>query len=518
MRSLHKFILSTQKLTAKDLEKRLKKAADVLRKSLNASENYKLVLPLLFVKRLNDNFFERAEKLIKEENLSKEEAYENQKRHTSFFVPKEAYYQKLQEASSEVGKKINQVFKEIEDVNENLEGTLVNAEFAKTDRYTDEGLRKIISIFAEENLADSNLENEDAFGDAYEFLLEEYAGETKKKGGQFYTPRQVVRLMVDLVKPEPKMRICDPTCGSGGMLIQSRKFIEKKFPKSDPTDLTLEGQESNPDTVNLCKMNMVIHGITDFDIKPKDVLEKPGLLDNGKLRTYHRVLANFPFSEDWESEGKENDEYNRFTYGIPPSTDKADFAFIQHMISCLNDNGKAGIVASQGVLFRGYVEKDIRERMILGDKDKGIKGDIIESIIALPPSIFYGTPIPGCIIILNKNKSKERKNKILFYYAADKEDYLDQPKRNILREEDIEKIINALDNYKNIERKCHIAELDEIKENGFNLNVRRYVDISKPEKEIKIQEIIEEINEIKNNRKILEANLDQNLTELKFKV
>jgi len=222
--------LSTQKLTAKDLEKKLKSAADILRKSLNASENYKLVLPLLFVKRLNDNFIDKAEYLIKKEKISKEEAYENPRRHT-FFIPEKAFYKNLQQRSSEVGTKINEVFKILEDENLDLEGTLVNAEFANTDKYSDESLRKIISIFAEENIADSNLANEDTFGDAYEFLLKEYAGETKKKGGQFYTPRQVVRLMVNLVKPKPGMRICDPTCGSGGMLIHSRKYIEKYFPK-----------------------------------------------------------------------------------------------------------------------------------------------------------------------------------------------------------------------------------------------------------------------------------------------
>lgn len=509
--------MSTQKLTAKDLEKKLKSAADILRKSLNASENYKLVLPLLFVKRLNDNFIDKAERLIKEKKLGKEEAYENPRRHT-FFVPKNAFYKELQETSSEVGKKINKIFKLIEDANPDLEGTLVNAEFANTDKYSDELLRKIVSIFAEENIADSNLANEDAFGDAYEFLLEEYAGETKKKGGQFYTPRQVVRLMVNLVKPEPGMRICDPTCGSGGMLIQSRKYIEQHFPDKDPTNLTLEGQESNPDTVNLGKMNMVIHGITDFTIKPKDVLEKPGLLEDGKLRTYDRVLANFPFSENWDNSGKENDEYKRFVYGIPPSKDKADFAFIQHMIACLNKDGKAAIVASQGVLFRGSVERKIRENMILGDEKNGIQGDIIEAIIALPSAIFYGTPIPGCILVLNKNKPNERRKKILFYYAAHEDDYFAQPNRNILREEDIEKITNALDNYKDIEKKCHIADLKELKENEYNLNVQRYVDISESEEEIDIQDITNELKKLKKEREEFEIKIDQDLRELGLKV
>jgi len=468
--------VEVRKLTSKDLEGNLHRAADVLRKSLNASENYKLVLPLLFVKRLNDNFVEKAERLIKEEKLSKEESYENQRRHT-FFVPKEAYYRKLQEASSDVGTKINDIFRILEHANPALEGELVNAEFANTDKYTDEGLRKIISIFAEDNYADSNLENEDVFGDAYEFLLEEYAGETKKKGGQFYTPRQVVRLMVNIVKPKPGMRICDPTCGSGGMLIQSRKYLETNHPKSEPEDLTLEGQESNPDTVNLCKMNLVVHGITDFDIQHGDVLEKPKLLEDGKLRKYDLVLANFPFSEDWESTGKENDEFNRFVYGIPPTKNKADFAFIQHMVACLNDNGRACIVSSQGVLFREYEEQKIRKTMILGDEENRIQGDIIEAVIALPDAIFFGTPIPGCILLLNKNKPKERKNKILFYYAAHKEDYFEQPKRNILREEDIERIVTAIENYKNIKKRCHIANLDEIQENDYDLSVLRYVNI-----------------------------------------
>jgi|CXWL01.1.fsa_nt_gi type I restriction enzyme M protein len=509
--------MSTQKLTAKDLEKKLKRAADILRKSLNASENYKLVLPLLFVKRLNDNFIDKAERLIKEEKLSKEEAYENQRRHT-FFVPEKAFYKELQETSSEVGTKINEIFRLIEHANPPLEGELVNAEFADTKKYSDESLRKIISIFSEENMADSNLANEDVFGDAYEFLLEEYAGETKKKGGQFYTPRQVVRLMVDLVKPEPGMRICDPTCGSGGMLIQSRKYIEQHFPDKDPTNLTLEGQESNPDTVNLCKMNLVVHGITDFNIESGDVLEKPKLLENGKLRTYDLVLANFPFSEDWNNTGKENDEYNRFLYGIPPSTDRADFAFIQHMISCLNKNGKAAIVASQGVLFRGNVENTIREKMILGDNKKGIPGDIIESVITLPKEIFYGTPIPGCILILNKNKLKERRGKILFYYAAHKDDYLEKPNRNILRDEDVKKILEGVSNYKEIEKKCHIAGLDELAENNYILNISRYIDISEPEPIIDIQKSINEINQIEIKLEELTKITESDLKELKFKI
>lgn len=506
--------MQNSKLTAKDLERELKKAADVLRKSLNASENYKLVLPLLFVKKLNDDFIEKAEFYVKEKNLRREEAYENPKRHT-FFLPKGAEYRKLQEASEEVGAKINEVFHLIEGANPKLEDVLINAEFNNTKKYTDEGLKKIIKIFSVLNLANYNLENEDVFGDAYEFLLEEYAGETKKKGGQFYTPRQVVRLMVNLVKPSPGIRICDPTCGSGGMLIQSMKYLEKHFPETEHTNLTLEGQDSNPDTVNLCKMNLVIHGITEFKIEDGDVLENPKLIQNG-LKTYDKVLANFPFSENWDNEGKEKDSYGRFVYGIPPEKGKADFAFIQHMLSCLNEHGQAAIVASQGVLFRKNEERTIRKNMILGIPEKGVQGDVIEAIIALPPAIFYGTPIPGCILVLNRNKPEKRKNKILFYYAAHKEDYFEQPKRNLLRDSDVDKIIEALKKYEDVDRYCRIADLNELKENDYNLNVSRYVDISEPEEEVDIQETIKSLNEFESKFDEFNQKMKRDLDKLKF--
>ncbi len=499
--------MQTQQLTFDRLQNILHSAADVLRKFTNASENYKVTLPLLFVKRLNDNFIEKAEEMIKKQKLSKEEAYGNRKRHT-FFVPKNGFYSHLEKASEDVGAKMNEVFREIERKNSQLEGVLINAEFNNKKRYSDDSLRKLIKIFTQANFADSNLENEDVFGDAYEYLLEEFAGETKKKGGQFFTPRQVVRLMVNIVKPKEGMRIYDPTCGSGGMLIQARKYIEKNYPKADLTNLTFDGQESNPDTLNLCKMNLVVHGLTEFNIQSDDVLEDPKLVKGGRLETYDKVLANFPFSENWDNKNAAKDPYNRFRFGIPPAKDKADFAFIQHMFSSLNEKGQAAIVASQGVLFRGYEEKKIRQGML--------KEDVIEAIIALPEKIFYGTPIPGCILVLNRNKPKERKNKIIFIYAA--KDYEPNPKRNKLREKDLKKIQSAFDNYKDIDRYCHVADLEELEENEFNLNVPRYVDISEPEEEVDIQETINELTKLEKEREKIEAKVTSDLKELGFKV
>jgi len=259
-------------------------------------------------------------------------------------------------------------------------------------------------------------------------------------------------------------------------------------------------------------MNLVVHGITDFRIEHGDVLENPKLIEGG-LKTYDKVLANFPFSENWKNKGKEKDPYERFVYGIPPGKDKADFAFIQHMLTCLNNNGQAAIVASQGVLFRGKEEKKIRKNMILGIPEKRI-----EAVIALPPAIFYGTSIPGCVLILNRNKPEERKNKILFYYAAHKGDYLEQPKRNILRDDDAKKIIEAFRSYKDIDRYCHIADIEEIEENDFNLNVPRYVDISEPEEEIDIQDTIDELKKLAKEREEIELKVRQDLKELGLKV
>ncbi|ABX12502.1 type I restriction-modification system, M subunit [Nitrosopumilus maritimus SCM1] len=523
-------MLSDQKLTFEQLEQRLFDAADILRKHLDASENRKPVLTLLFLKRLNDIFEENVEKLMKDEGLSKKEA-ENKRRHPIFYLPEDTRWNKLQNVSEDVGSKIIEICKKIEDANQKkLGGTMMVSEFNIKEKYPDTALVKLIDHFSTTDegyfrLRNSDLENEDIFGDAYEQLLEMFASETKKKGGQFYTPRKVVQLLVELMEPKYDYRINDPTCGSGGMLIHSRQYVEKSLKKEKKSskeieellkNLTLHGQDSNIDTVNMCKMNMVIHGVPSFSIEWGDVLESPKFVKDGKLIEYDRVLANFPFSENWEASGKENDGYGRFKYGIAPAKDKADFAFILHMLSSLNENGKAAIVCSQGVLFRGSSEQKIRENMIAGNKDENLQGDMIEAIIALPVALFYGTGIPACVLILNKNKPKERKNKILFIYAAN--EFQEGKVRNKLRDKDIEHIVKAFKAFKDEDKYCHVAELDEIRENEFNLNVPRYVDISEEEKIIDIQATIDELKKLDKERDELELKVKQDLKELGFKV
>ncbi len=498
------FTLNNQKITFEFLKAHLWSAADILRGSLDASEYRQPVMTLLFLKRLNDTFEENAEKLIKE-GKGEKDAWDNKNRH-NFFVPKNARWSILSKVAENIGEKIDEVCRLIERENTDLDGVLTNTKYNDKRKYPDDKLRELISHFNSVRLRNEDLQNPDIFGDAYEYLLEQFADETKKGGGQFFTPREVVRMLVNLVEPKAGMKICDPTCGSGGMLIESRKYVEKIGGKA--RNLVLDGQESNYSTVGMCKMNMVLHNIVDFKIEFGDILTNPKLVEGGKLKKYDKVVANFPFSMNWDNKIAAKDPYNRFRFGIPPEKDKADFAFIQHMFACLNEKGQAAIICSQGVLFRGNEEVTIRKNML--------NEDIIEGVIALPPKLFYGTGIPGCILILNKNKPPDRKNKVIFVYAA--KEFEEGKVRNKLRESDIERIVTAIRKYVDIDGYCHVADYDELKENEFNLNVPRYVNISESEEEIEIQTTINELNKLENERERLKTEVKENLKELGFEI
>ena len=495
--------MTNEKLDFETLKSHLFGAADILRKKLNPEEYRPVSMTILFIKRLNDEYESNVQKLIAQGKTEKEA---RKKFNHNFTLPEDANWNTLFKTKKSIGSALNKISRKIEEENPRLGGVLTATKFDDTRSYPDNTMEDLIVWFNKYNLSNDNLVKPDVFGDAYEYLLAEFASETKKKGGQFYTPHEVVRLLVLLTKPKEGMRICDPTCGSGGMLIQSWSYVKEK--KGNPDNLTLHGQESNYQTVGMAKMNLVLHGVADFNIVHEDVLEEPLLKEGGKLNTYDRVLANYPFSENWKAEGKEDDPYNRFKFGIPPAKDKADFAFIQHMYATLNEKGQAAIISSQGILFRGGTEAAIRQGLF--------EEDAVEAVIALPEKMFYGTSIPGCILLLNKNKPKERKGKILFVYAA--KDYKEEKVRYILRDEDLEKITSAVKNFKDIDRYCHVADKEELEENEYNFNVPRYVDISKPEEIIDIQKTIDEIKKLDKERDGLEKKVQADLKELGFKI
>ena len=493
----------TKKLDLETLKSHLFGAADILRKQLNPEEYRPVTMAVLFIKKLNDEYESNVQKL---KAKGKSEAEARKAFNHTFVIPDDANWKELFGTTKSIGSKLNKIARRIEEENDRLAGVLTASKFDDKNNFPDNIMEELLIHFNKYDLSIDNLVKPDVFGDAYEYLLAEFASETKKKGGQFYTPHEVVRLLVLLIQPKEGMKICDPTCGSGGMLVQSWSFVKEK--KGNTDNLTLHGQESNYSTVGMSKMNLVLHGVSSFRIEHGDVLENPLLQEGGKLFSYDRILANFPFSENWKAQGKENDPYDRFRLGIPPAKDKADFAFIQHMYSTLNEKGKAAIISSQGVLFRGGVEAAIRKGLF--------DEDAVEAIIALPEKLFFGTGIPGCILLLNKNKPKERKGKILFVYAA--KDYQEEKNRNILRVQDMEKIVSAVNDFKDVDRYCHVAEKDEIEENEYNFNVPRYVDISEPEEPIDIQKTIDEIKKLDKEREGLEKKVNADLKELGFKV
>lgn len=495
--------MSSQKLTFEKLKNHLWSAADILRGSLDANEYRQPIMTLLFLKRLNDQFEEKAEKLEKS-GKSKKDAWEDPDRH-AFFVPKEAKWKEITNIFENIGEKIDKVCGIIERANPDLEGVLTNISYNDKKRFPDDVLMELVSHFNKNRLRNFDLENEDIFGQAYEYLLEKFADSAGKSAGEFFTPREVVRLLVTLVEPKEGMKICDPTCGSGGMLIWSRKFIQKRG--KNPKNLSLHGQERNFGNFGMCKMNMILHGIENFRIEHDNVLKNPLLVENGRLLTYDRVLANFPFSMDWNSSNASNDPYHRFDFGIP-SKSYADFAFVQHIYKILNKNGRAAIIAPQGILFRGGKEEEIRKHLI--------DEDVIEGIVALPSNLFYGTGIPACVFLLNRNKDIQRKKKIFFIYAA--KDFQEAGKRDLLRDKDIEKIVNSLRNYKENKKYCHVADEKEITLNKFNLNVPRYVDISEPDEEVDIQNTVDEIQDLEKNRDKIKDLITAELIELGFKL
>ena len=495
--------MSSKKLDFETLKSHLFSASDILRKKLNPEEYRPVIMTVLFIKKLNDEYESNVLKL-KSQGKSEKDA-RKEFNHT-FTISKEANWNVLFNTKKSIGQKLNQISRVIEEENSRLEGVLTSTKFDDKRNFPDNTMEDLIIHFNKYDLSHDNLIRPDIFGDAYEYMLAEFASETKKKGGQFYTPHEIVTLLVHLMKPKEGMRICDPTCGSGGMLIQSWGYVKGKGGNAD--NLTLDGQESNFQTVGMAKMNLVLHGVANFNIVHEDVLEKPLLQKGGKLNLYDRVLANYPFSENWKAAGKENDPYERFRLGIPSANNKADFAFIQHMYSVLKDDGKAAIISSQGVLFRGGVEAKIRKRLF--------EEDAVEAIIALPEKLFYGTSIPGCVLLLNKNKPKERKDKILFVYAA--KDYKEEKVRYTLRNEDLGKITLAVKNFKDIDRYCHIADKKELEENEYNFNVPRYVDISGPEEGVDIQDAYNELKILHTEQDKLKKQVETDLKELGIKL
>lgn len=497
-------LVAGDKLTTDRLERYLWSAADILRGSIDSSDYKGFIFGFLFLKRLSDRFDEEVDALKGVKGADPEDPDEH-----DFFVPKRARWSEIQKVATNVGEALNKAAAALEDENPKLEGVLAGIDFNDErklgdSRNRDVVLGKLVQHFTRLDLRNANLSEPDMLGRAYEYLIEKFADDAGKKGGEFYTPRMVVRLIVEMLAPTEKMRICDPTVGSGGMLIECAHYLERH--RQNAKNLSLFGQEKNLGTWAICKMNMLLHGLPDARIEKGDTIRDPKLRDGDGLMLFDRVIANPPFSlDEWGREVAEHDPHGRFHFGIPPKT-KGDLAFVQHMIATTNDRGMVGVVMPHGVLFRGAAEGEIRKGIL--------QEDLVEAVVGLPTNLFYGTGIPAAILVLNRAKKAERKGKVLFIEAS--RDFKEGSAQNYLREEDVAKIAGAFHTFKDVEKYARVVGLDEIEKNDWNLNISRYVETADAAEKVDVVHALAKLRELEQKRDEAEARMNGFLKELGY--
>lgn len=405
-------------------------------------------------------------------------------------IPAECHWQQVFNQTKNIGQALNEAFRGIELANSHLHGIFGDAGWTNKERLSDELLGTLLNHLNKINLGVSNVRDDD-MGRAYEYLIKRFADKANKKAGEFYTPRTIVRLMVNILDPKAGESVYDPACGTGGMLLETVHHVKENG--GDPRLLKIRGQEKNLTTEAIARMNLFLHGMEDFDILRGDTLRQPKFIKNDKLETFDNVIANPPFSlNEWGFDLWQNDPYGRKQYGLAPKTN-GDFSWVQHMFASLNDNGRMAVVLPHGVLFRGAAEGKIRTNLL--------KVNRIEAIIGLATNLFYGTGIPACILVLRKQRPADHQNHVLIINAE--EIFTKGRAQNTLSVAQANQIYHIYqsqeqqgpDKAEEIEGVARWVSLKEIEENDFNLNIARYVQKPLAEETITVEEALSDFKQ-----------------------
>lgn len=510
-----------KKLDAKEVFNVVWSACDTFRGVIDPSQYKDYVLVMLFLKYVNDLNKEKREKYFKKYD-GDEMRINRAMQAERFVVSEESTFDYLYEHRNDkdLGSKIDIGLSLLEENNrekltgESGSGVFRNISFNSSNLGREKEkltrLKQLLTDFHTLDLMPSHLENADVIGDAYQFLIESFAGDAGKKAGEFFTPKEVSQLLAELTRGKPGATIYDPTCGSGSLLIRAAKMVGDR-------NVAIYGQENNGSTWALAMMNMFIHDFDNASIRWGDTIRNPLHKENATtLKKFDVVVANPPFSlKKWGKEEADNDPFNRFWRGVPPQG-RGDWAFVTHMIeSAKEGGGKVGVVVPHGVLFRGSSEGKIRQQVI--------EENLLEAVIGLPSNLFFGTGIPAAIMIFSKSRANAEKPKNVLFIDASAQ-YESGTNQNRLRREDIDHIVHTYDDFAAdkltqgvVEDKfSYVATFEEIKENDFNLNIPRYVDTFEPEPRVDMKAVKQEIDKLGKELAEVQKEMDGYLRKLEF--
>jgi len=500
------------KLDISTLENWLWEAVSSIRGPIDAPKYKDYIIPLIFYKRLCDVYEDEIKRLAEEfgnEEIAKKLVSKDRKL-IRFYIPEDYLWRNIRKITTGIGEKLTEVLRKIAKENPKLQGVIDVVDFNATQAgqriISDEHILRLMQILSKYRLGLEDVEP-DILGRAYEYLLRKFAEGSGQSAGEFYTPREVGLLMAYLLDPEEGEEIYDPACGSGGLLIKSQLVLKEK--KDIKIPLKLYGQEINPFTYAMAKMNAFIHDM-DADIRVGDTIRNPRFVEGGRIKQFDKVTANPMWNQKFPQSVFENDPYNRFSFGIPPSNQSSDWGWIQHMFASLKENGKLVVVIDTGVVTRGSGsqgtdrEKEIRKKIV--------ENNLIEAVILLTDNLFYNTTAPGNIIVINK--AKKHKGEILLINAS-KEFAKGRPK-NYLTNENIKKIFDAYFGWKEIEGFSKIITIEEARENNYNLSPSRYVSVDEKEEFQPVEDILVELGKVEEERERVDREMKEILTKIGF--